>query len=213
MTENENRWQVTTDTIQVRYAAEANTSCCLSCGSSLDLAEVQKEEIIVDLGSGRGAEVLKAATKASHAYGIDFTEEMIETAKASAEKLEMKNAEFIYGAIDKIPLPDDSVHVVISNCTINHAQDKQKVYSEICRIMKPGGRFVVSDIIAEKQIPADIANDPEAIAGCYGGAITKEPYFDAISSAGFSEIEILEESLPYDKSGVSVISLTLKGYK
>jgi ubiquinone/menaquinone biosynthesis C-methylase UbiE len=208
----------TNEAIQVRYAAEASTTCCLSCGGALDHADVRPGETLVDLGSGRGLDVLKSARlvgPAGRATGIDMTPAMIEVARSSAARLKIKNAQFLEAQIDSLPLPDSSVDVVISNCTINHASDKAKVYAEIYRILKPGGRFIVSDIIADSELPDHIRNDPEAIAACYGGAITEQQYIDAIAAGGFRNLEILEKSEPYPKGKdqVMVRSITLRGIR
>jgi len=202
--------------IQVRYAAEAETSCCLSCGGALEKGEPQPGEVVIDLGSGRGNDVLKAALKVGpegKAYGIDFTEDMIQAANRNAEKLKVSNTGFLLGKIDDTPVKDSMADLVISNCTINHAKNKSLVYKEIYRILKPGGRFVVSDVIATEKLPAAVVADPEAWAGCYGGAIPKEEYFQSVSEGGFDNIEILEESEPYDKQGVMVQSLTIRSNK
>lgn len=204
------------ETIKIRYAAEASGQCCLSCGSVLDHSNLQNGEVIVDLGSGRGTDIIKATKyigKSGKAIGIDLTSEMIEIAKKNAEKLNIKNAEFIQGNFEEIPLPDQIADVVISNCAINHAKDKEKIYKEIFRILKNGGRFIISDIIAEKELPEEVKNDPEAWANCYGGAITKNEYFNCIAKAGFKEIEILEESEPYLKENVLLRSITIKSIK
>ena len=202
--------------INIRYAEMAPSCCSLSCGGALDHANVQKNETFVDLGSGRGNDVMKAARKAGpegFAYGIDFTEEMIQVAETNRNKLGLNNVKFINAAIDSIPLDDGIADVVISNCTINHAKNKSAVYAEIYRILKTGGRFIVSDVIAEKELPDDVKNDPEAWAKCYGGSIVKEEYFTAIHKAGFSDIEVLELSDPYEKGGVMVQSITIRGVK
>ncbi|GIX43098.1 MAG: hypothetical protein KatS3mg129_2831 [Leptospiraceae bacterium] len=204
--------------IIVRYTQEANNTCCLSCGSALEYSFLQKGEIIIDLGCGRGTDIIKATKfigKEGKAIGIDTTQEMLEVAKKNAEKLKIKNAEFILGDIENIPLPDNYADVVISNCVINHAKDKSKVFKEIYRILKNGGRFIISDIIAENPLPHSVKNNPEAWAQCYGGAITKEEYFNSIAEANFKEIEILEESEPYEKGKEKVLirSITIKGYK
>lgn len=204
------------ETIAVRYAQEADTCCNLSCGKALDLAEVEVGEVLVDLGSGRGNDVLKAAEiigSQGMAYGVDFTLRMIKVAEINRKKLGVDNARFLEGEIHRIPLDDNSVDVVISNCTVNHAKDKASVYRDIHRVLKPGGRFVISDILAETDLPEDVKNDPEAWAACYGGAIVKDEYFEAVREGGFDELEILEESAPYEKGTVMVISVTLKGVK
>lgn len=204
------------EAINVRYAGEA--SCCsnLSCGGALELASPKEGEVFVDLGSGRGNDVLKAARivgSKGEAIGIDFTKEMLELSEANRDKLKITNARFMESSIDSIPLENNSVDVVISNCTINHSKDKSKVYSEIYRVLKNGGRVVVSDIISEGKLPDEVVNDPEAWAGCYGGAIPEEEYFQAIHSGGFKEFEVLEESKPYEKGGVMVKSITIRAYK
>lgn len=203
-------------TITIRYAEEANKSCCLSCGGALDKANIQTGECFVDLGSGKGMDVLKASRvvgSSGKAYGIDFTNEMIQVAESNRKKLKLENAKFIESSIDSIPLESATADVVISNCTINHANDKTAVYKEIYRILKSGGRFIVSDVLAESKLPDEVTGNPEAWAGCYGGAIPKEDYFNSIRDAGFTEIEILEESKPYEKGGVIVISLTIRSFK
>lgn len=203
-------------TINVRYAEEAESCCNLSCGGALDLAEAAPGEVLVDLGSGRGNDVIKAAKlvgPSGMAYGVDFTARMIQVAEISRKKLRVENARFLEGEIHRIPLEDNSVDVVISNCTINHAEDKGAVYKDIYRVLKPGGRFVVSDILADRDLPEEVKNDPEAWAQCYGGAVVKEEYFAAIQEGGFTNVEILEESEPYEKGGVMVISTTMRGTK
>lgn len=204
--------------IKVRYSNEAHNTCCLSCGSALEYSFLKKGEIVIDLGCGRGTDVIKSIKyigKEGKAIGIDSTPEMILVAKKNAEKLQIKNVDFILGDIENIPLPDNYADVVLSNCVINHAKDKSKVFREIYRILKLGGRFIISDIIAENPLPDIVKNDPEAWAQCYGGAITRDEYFQSISNANFDEIEILEESNPYEKGKEKVLirSITIKGYK
>lgn len=202
--------------INVRYAKEANTGCCLSCGGAIDKADLKKGEVFLDLGSGRGMDVIRGARvvgSEGKAIGIDITKEMLFIAEENRKKLKIKNAEFIESPIDSIPLEDNSIDAVISNCTINHAKDKTKVYFEVFRVLKPGGRVIVSDVLAKEKLPDEIANDPQAVAACYGGAIPKEEYFSALKNAGFKEVEILEESAPYEKGGVTVLSLTIKCIK
>jgi ubiquinone/menaquinone biosynthesis C-methylase UbiE len=203
-------------TINVRYAEEANKSCCLSCGSALDKANVKAGECFVDLGSGKGMDVLKASRlvgSSGKAIGIDFTNEMIQVAESNRKKLKLENVKFIESSIDSIPLESSTVDVIISNCTINHAKDKTAVYKEIYRLLKTGGRFIVSDVLAQSKLPDEVINNPEAWAGCYGGAIPKEDYYRSIMDSGFNEIEILEESKPYEKGGVIVISITIQSFK
>jgi arsenite methyltransferase len=122
-----------------------------------------------------------------------------------------KNTRFQKSELECLPLADKSVDLVISNCTINHASDKQRVWNEIARILKDGGRFVVSDIYSIGQVPDEYRNDPEAIAECWAGAVTRDVYLDQLGLAGLSGIEILEESAPYSKGKIQVSSFTIKG--
>ncbi len=205
-----------TDTISQRYAGEAESCCSLSCGQAIDLAGVSRGQVFLDLGSGRGNDVLKAASLVGpegFAYGVDVTPKMIQVAEVNRKKLGIRNASFLQGEIDKIPLEAETVDVVISNCTINHAKDKAAVYRDIWRVLRTGGWFVVSDVLADKPLPPEVVADPAAWAACYGGAIVKEEYTQAVEAGGFREWEILEESAPYEKGGVMVKSVTLRGYK
>lgn len=202
--------------IEVRYNEEAESCCGLSCGNALTMAEPVSGEVFLDLGSGRGMDVIRAARMVEpdgFAYGVDYTEKMLKVSENNRMKLKIQNAEFLNSSIETIPLDDNKVDVVISNCTINHAQDKAAVYKEIHRVLKPGGRFIVSDVLAEHELPEEVRNDPAAWAACYGGAIPEKEYYEAVSSGGFDAIEILEKSQPYEKGGVMVLSVTLRGYK
>ena len=201
------------EVITQRYAGEAESCCNLSCGGALESAQLQPGEVVVDLGSGRGTDVLKAARSVGSqgfAYGVDFTPKMIQAAESNRAKLRIQNARFLEGELEKLPIEDGLADAVISNCTINHARDKAAVYREIFRVLKSGGRAVVSDVIAEVELPESVKNDPEAWAGCYGGAIVKEDYYQAIARSGFAQVELLEESKPYEKGGVMVKSITIK---
>jgi arsenite methyltransferase len=202
--------------INKRYSELAETSCCLSCGGAINYSEARPGEVCVDLGSGRGTDVLRLAEEvgtAGFVYGIDISEGMIQKATGTAERLEVKNVEFLHSTLENIKLGDNKVDLAISNCTINHASDKQAVWNEVYRILKKGGRFVVSDIYALNQIPDEYRNDPEAIAECWAGSVTREEYLDQIMKAGFSSIRIIEESVPYQKGKVMVSSWTIAGEK
>ncbi len=203
-----------TDQIQSRYSGLCCSTGSLSCGNALETAAVQRGEIVVDLGSGRGQDVIKAAGKvgtSGRAIGIDITDAMIETARKAVPPM-LTNVQFVKSDLEHLLLDDASCDVVISNCTINHAADKGQVYREIFRILKPGGRFVVSDVLAEQELPDEVKNDPEAWAACYGGAVTEQAYLAAVTGAGF-DYEIISKSAPYEKGGVSVLSMTLRGIK
>jgi len=138
---------------------------------------------------------------------------MIEKARQNASKFEIKNVRFLRCELDKIDLADGIADLVISNCTINHATDKEAVWSEVYRILKKGGRFVVSDIYATNPISEEYRNDPEAVAECWAGAITRGEYLRTLGKEGFTGIEIIEESKPYAKGKAEVASLTIAGKK
>lgn len=204
------------DAINKRYTYLSEKACCLSCGGAINHAKAQKGEVCVDLGSGKGNDVIRLAEEVGnegYAYGIDISEGMISKANSNLQKFEVKNAEIIKSGLEKLPLKDKTVDVVISNCTINHASDKQSVWNEVYRILKSGGRFVVSDIYATEPIAEEYKNDPEAVAECWAGAVTRAEYFDMLEKAGFSEIKVLEESEPYAKGQAEVSSITIFGKK
>lgn len=204
------------DAINKRYTYLSEKACCLSCGGAINHAKAQKGEVCVDLGSGKGNDVIRLAEEVGnegYAYGIDISEGMISKANSNLQKFEVRNAEIIKSGLEKLPLKDKTVDVVISNCTINHASDKQSVWNEVYRILKSGGRFVVSDIYATEPIAEEYKNDPEAVAECWAGAVTRAEYFDMLEKAGFSEIKVLEESEPYAKGQAEVSSITIFGKK
>jgi SAM-dependent methyltransferase len=173
--------------------AEANMG--LSCGNPTATANIRPGEVVVDLGSGGGLDVFLAAKKVGptgKAIGIDMTPEMLARARASAERQGHTNVEFHEGTIDRLPLPDASVDCVISNCVINLAPDKQAVFREIARVLKPGGRLAVSDIALKKPIPPEVGSDLLAYVGCIAGAIRIEDYISGLNSAGFSAVEVID---------------------
>lgn len=177
--------------------AEANMG--LSCGNPTATAHLREGEVVVDLGSGGGLDVFLAAQKVGpkgRAIGIDMTPEMIELARRNAEKGNngegYDNVEFHLAKIDDIPLPDNSVDVVISNCVINLAEDKMAVFREIGRILKPGGRLAVSDIALKRELPAELGESMMAYVGCIAGAITIDAYKKGLAEAGFSGVEVVD---------------------
>jgi SAM-dependent methyltransferase len=201
--------------IEGRYAGLADSCCSLSCGEALDIAAPGTGETLVDLGCGRGQDVIRAAGRVGPggtAIGVDRTPAMIDKARASVPPF-LTNVRFVSCDLAALDLPEASADVVISNCTINHTADKLAVYREIHRILRPGGRFVVSDVIAESELPESVRNDPAAWAACYGGAIPEPQYLGAISGAGFASVEVLSRSEPYEKGGVLVRSLTVRGMR
>jgi arsenite methyltransferase len=173
--------------------AEANMG--LSCGNPIATANLRPGEVVVDLGSGGGLDVFLAAQKVGptgKAIGIDMTPEMIELSRRNAEKANVTNVEFHLASIDKLPLPDASVDVVISNCVINLAPDKSAVFREIARVLKPGGRVAVSDIALKKVLPDAIANDVAAYVGCISGALLIEDYRRRLTQAGFNDVVVID---------------------
>jgi ubiquinone/menaquinone biosynthesis C-methylase UbiE len=202
--------------INKRYTELAKTECCLSCGGALNYAEAQPDEFCVDLGSGRGTDVIRLAEavgKNGLVFGIDISEGMIEKASGTAERLGITNARFIHSNLEKILLDDSIADLIISNCTINHASDKQAVWNEIYRILKIGGRFVISDIYSTSMVPDEYKNDPVAIAECWAGSVTRDAYLNHLETAGFSTIKVIEESAPYEKGKITVASWTITGIK
>lgn len=200
--------------VDKRYSDLAEQTCCLSCGGALDLGKPNEGEVCVDIGSGRGNDVLKMAVEVGEkgfAYGIDISEGMIKKARKTAKKMGVQNAEFIHTQLDDLKLPDQTADLVISNCTINHAPDKTAVWKEVHRILKNGGRFVVSDIYATEPVPEKYAGDPSAVAECWAGAVTKEVYLKTLENTGFKHIQIMEESAPYPKGKIQTASFTVMG--
>ncbi|HBU70533.1 MAG TPA: methyltransferase type 11 [Elusimicrobia bacterium] len=202
--------------INIRYGELAESSCCLSCGGAIDHAKAREGETCLDLGSGRGQDALKLAQEVGDkglVYGIDLSDKMIAKAERTAQKLGISNVKFIRSNLENLPLESSSVDLVISNCTINHASDKQAVWREIYRVLRKGGRFVISDIYALREVPPEYKNDPAAVAECWAGASTREAYLKTLCASGFPEVSIIEESKPYDKGKITVASFTVSGIK
>lgn len=200
--------------INNRYSLLAATECCLSCGGAVNYAEPLTGEVCVDLGSGRGTDVLRMAESVGETgfvYGIDISDGMLEKARRNAEKFNVTNVRFVRSELEKLELPDKLADLVISNCTLNHAADKQAVWNEIHRILKKSGRFVISDIYATTAIADKYKNDPVAIAECWAGAVTRAEYMLHLEKAGFDSVEIIEESAPYAKGNAEVASFTIAG--
>lgn len=202
--------------INNRYSELAVDNCCLSCGGAVDHSLPKSCEVCMDLGSGRGTDVLRMAEEVGEAgfvYGIDISDGMLKKAESTAKKMGISNVKFIKTELENLPIEDSSIDLIISNCTINHAENKQKVWNEVYRVLKEGGRFVVSDIYSSQVVPDKYKNDPQAIAECWGGSVTKEVYMKQLSEAGFAQVDILEESAPYSKGEIEVSSFTIKGTK
>jgi ubiquinone/menaquinone biosynthesis C-methylase UbiE len=165
----------------------------LGCGNPTALAELKPGETVLDLGSGGGIDVLLSARRvgpAGKAYGLDMTDEMLALARANQRKAGVQNVEFLKGEIENIPLPDNSVDVIISNCVINLSGDKDKVLREAFRVLKPGGRLAVSDVVVRGQVPAEIRRSIELWVGCVAGALEDTEYQSKLAAAGFESIAI-----------------------
>ena len=172
----------------------------LGCGNPTALAELNPGETVLDLGSGGGIDVLLSARRvgpAGFAYGLDMTDEMLALAEANKAEAGVENVRFLKGHIEEIPLPDNSVDVVISNCVINLSADKGQVLREAYRVLRPGGRFAVSDVVTQGQLPADLRSNMEAWIGCVAGALEDQEYRALLANAGFGEIDI-EMTRVYD---------------
>lgn len=202
------------DAIEARYSALAESSCCLSCGSAASLVAAASGQTCLDLGCGRGTDVIRLAQVVGpngHAHGIDITDSMLDKARSTARKLGVTNASFWKADLAALPVPDASIDWVTSNCVLNHAADKPAVWREIARVLKPGGQFVISDIYALEPVPALYRDDPDAVAQCWAGAILKSEYLAAIAGAGLNNVTIMDESAPYEKGKIQVVSFTLSG--
>ena len=169
----------------------------LGCGNPTALASLQIGEIVLDLGSGAGFDCFLASRKVGKkgkVIGVDMTPEMLDKARENAEKGGYTNVEFRLGEIENLPVADNSVDVVISNCVINLSPDKKRVFEETFRVLKPGGRFMVSDIVLLKELPAVIKNSVAGYVGCISGAVLKEKYVQTIKQARFQNIRVLDET-------------------
>jgi arsenite methyltransferase len=165
----------------------------LGCGNPTALAELQEGETVLDLGSGGGIDVLLSARRvgaSGKVYGLDMTDEMLALARENQRKAGVQNVEFLKGEIEKVPLPDESVDVVISNCVINLSGDKDRVFAEALRVLRPGGRFAVSDIVVRGEVPVDLRRSIELWAGCIAGALEERDYRAKLEAAGFDRVDI-----------------------
>jgi arsenite methyltransferase len=181
------------DAIEKSLLPADAVTASLGCGNPTALAKLVPGEVVLDLGSGGGIDVLLSARRVApngKAYGLDMTDEMLSLARANQRKAGIENVEFLKGEIENIPLPQDSVDVVISNCVINLSADKDRVLREAFRVLRPGGRFAVSDVVVRGPVPADIRRSVELWVGCVAGAMEESEYRSKLSAAGFAEIEI-----------------------
>jgi arsenite methyltransferase len=178
---------------QAQQIPEEALLASLGCGNPTALAKLNPGETVLDLGSGGGIDVLLSAKRVGatgKAYGLDMTDEMLALANENKHKAGMENVEFLKGEIEHIPLPDDSVDVIISNCVINLSADKDQVFREALRVLKPGGRFAVSDVVTRGEMPAEIRQSVLLWVGCIAGALEENEYRGKLAAAGFEKIEI-----------------------
>jgi SAM-dependent methyltransferase len=181
-----------TDSETATLPAEA-AAASLGCGNPTALAELKPGEVVLDLGSGGGIDVLLSARRVGptgKAYGLDMTDEMLALARENQRKAGVGNVEFLKGEIEQIPLPAGSVDVIISNCVINLSADKDRVFAEAFRVLKPGGRLAVSDVVVRGPIPAEIRRSIELWIGCVAGALEEREYRDKLVAAGFEGVEL-----------------------
>jgi arsenite methyltransferase len=181
------------DAVTTSTLPEKAVLASLGCGNPTALAELHEGEVVLDLGSGGGIDVLLSARRVGHtgkAYGLDMTDDMLALARKNAAEAGATNVEFLKGEIEHIPLPDDSVDVIISNCVINLSADKDKVLAEAFRVLKPGGRFAVSDVVVRGEIPAEVRRNVELWVGCLSGALDESDYVARLQRAGFEEVSI-----------------------
>jgi len=187
---------ITSDLYNVAQSGElpeTAVAASLGCGNPTALAELKAGETVLDLGSGGGIDVLLSAKRVGptgKAYGLDMTDEMLALAEENKRKSGLTNVEFLKGEIENIPLPDNSVDVIISNCVINLSGDKDKVFREALRVLKPGGRFAVSDVVVRGDVPAEVRKSMELWVGCIAGALEVMDYVKRLAQAGFDAIDV-----------------------
>jgi SAM-dependent methyltransferase len=193
----------------------------LGCGNPTAIADLKAGEVVLDLGSGAGVDVFLAANKVGptgRVIGVDMTEEMVDKAKNIARDHGYHNVEFRLGEIEKLPVEDESVDAIISNCVINLSPDKSKVFREAYRALKPGGRLTVSDIVSEGALPDEIKSDSNAWACCIGGALEHQEYLKEIKESGFEDVRVLSSQEFYiegegSQALTKLLSITVKAYK
>ncbi|OJU93938.1 MAG: arsenite S-adenosylmethyltransferase [Solirubrobacterales bacterium 67-14] len=191
---------------------EAAQLASLGCGNPTAVAQLTEGQTVLDLGSGGGIDVLLSARRVGptgKAYGIDMTDEMLDLARRNQQEAGVENVEFLRGEIENIPLPDDSIDVIISNCVINLSGDKPTVLHEAARVLRPGGQFAVSDVVADPDMDDATREDMKAWTGCIAGALTRDEFESYLTDAGFEEIEIQETHRVHDQAGSAIIRATL----
>ena len=180
----------------------------LGCGNPTAVADLNDGETVLDLGSGGGIDVLLSARRvgpSGKAYGVDMTDEMLDLARRNQRKAAVENVEFLKGTIEDVPLPDDSVDVIISNCVINLSADKRAVFREAARVLRPGGRFAVTDIVADSDMDEETRRDMTQWTGCIAGALTEKEFGRELEAVGFDHVEIRETHRVHEKAGSAII--------
>ena len=222
ITEDEIRTAVRDRYAEAAARLEESKGCCGSaasggcgpssspfgCGNPTAVAELHEGETVLDLGAGDGTDVLLSARRVGptgKAYGLDMTDEMLELARANQRAAGAENVEFLKGTIEQMPLADDSVDVVISNCVINLSADKPRVFAEAARVLRPGGRFAVSDIVADPEMDEGTRRDMQQWTGCIAGALTPDAYREGLAAAGFERIEVQETHRVHEHAGSAII--------
>jgi arsenite methyltransferase len=196
------------NTLYEGVAGGPAVNASLGCGVPTAVADLHEGETVLDLGSGAGADVLISGGRVGptgRAIGLDMTDEMLDRARANAREAGADNVEFLKGHIEEIPLPDRSVDVVISNCVINLSGDKQRVLDEAARVLRPGGRFAVSDVIADEDMDDATRADMAAWTGCVAGALTEREFASALAAAGFAEVEIRASHRVHEHAASAIV--------
>ena len=196
------------DEAETAGATATAVGASLGCGVPTAVADLHEGETVLDLGSGAGADVLISARRVGptgKAIGLDMTDEMLALARANAAEAGVSNVEFVKGYLEEIPLPDASVDVVISNCVINLAGDKQRVLAEAARVLRPGGRFAVSDVIADEDMDEATRADMAAYTGCIAGALTEAEFRSALAGAGLVDVEIRPTHRVHEHAGSAIV--------
>jgi SAM-dependent methyltransferase len=189
-------------------ASATAVAASLGCGVPTAVADLHAGETVLDLGSGAGADVLISARRVGptgRAIGLDMTDEMLELARANAAEAGVKNVEFVKGYIEDIPLADGSVDVIVSNCVLNLSGDKARVFAEVARVLKPSGRFAVSDVIASPDMDEATRADMEAYTGCIAGALTEAEFREGLSTVGLVDVEIRETHRVHEQATSAII--------
>ena len=214
------------EVVRERYAAAAKdpdtrdacgcdcgpSSTPLGCGNPTAVADLSEGEVVLDLGSGGGLDVLLSAQRvgsAGKAYGLDMTEEMLALARENQRKAGIENVEWLRGTIENIPLPDDSVDVIISNCVINLSADKPRVLREVFRVLRPGGRFAVTDIVADPDMDDATRRDMAQWTGCVAGALTEDEFRRELAAAGLEGVEVRETHRVHEHAGSAIVTATV----